>query len=122
MPVLLKNVDCSSLQYWSLEGYEIYTLKLFLKKRKYMLHVILGFLAFGLGIIGILLISKAFFSDESSEKQAISVGWIGIALVFVMGLILIYFYSLNPVSERAIKAFQEMSKQTLPDISVLNFE
>jgi Na+/proline symporter len=84
-----------------------------------MFNVALGFLAFFFGAFGTICLLKSFFSvsEKHSKKKVIATGWLGLVLLLGMGLILIYFYSTQPVSQRIIKDYQEKRKESLPDIS-----
>lgn len=81
---------------------------------------ILPFVALFLAILGIILVSKAYSSkpsagSETKEKRIILTGVWGIFLLFLSGLIIIYFYSIEPISERIL---DEKDKIELPDLGM----
>lgn len=84
------------------------------------IQLVLLFLALVLAVIGISLICKAYATKPSvrghpREKRIIQIGIWGIVFLFLSGLIIIYFYSVEPISERIIK---EKDKVELPDLGL----
>ena len=89
-----------------------------------MLQYFLGILAFLLLSIGLFFISKSFFSSinkkKYDKKKLILIGWTGVLLLFMGGLIVIYLYSIQPIPERILNEIEESRKykQEIPDISL----
>lgn len=80
-----------------------------------------------LGVIGFYFLGRAFFSplvschnNRSNRRSLILKGYLGIFLLFFSGILVLYFYSLQPISERLIRESEEEKDtlETLPDISM----
>ena len=75
--------------------------------------------AFALAVIGIFLISQAFFSklllQKKQHKPFIVIGCIGVVLLLFAGLSVIYFYALQPKPSTVDE--NPNNNEELPDIS-----
>jgi len=92
-----------------------------------MFQNFLGILAFFLAGTGTFFILKAFFApivvyskEKNNHRKLVITGCIGAILLLCAGIIVIYFYSLQPVSDRIIKEKENRNngQRELPDVSV----
>lgn len=89
------------------------------------LRIFLATLSFIFGVTGIVVVCKVFLGfkklqnrSHKHDRKIIIIGWCGVILLFISGAIIIYFYSLLPVSKRILEENEkEKNKTELPDIS-----
>ena len=83
-----------------------------------LVQIGLYFSATTLFLLGVILIYKSF-ADKISEKKhkekikLVKVGTLGVLLLFISSIIIIYCYTLHPISKRIIKELQKKSYLTV---------